>query len=301
MSIRPFQRRRAKGFTLLEILIVGALIALFAGLAIFNIQQQFDNNVRKATIGEVKQIATALDFAYNDVGFFPKLCFLDNSIDTLRQDSFDQFGNETAIFRFLHALGVDSSPRAGTVLSSWSGPYFSGGQFRGGAATGRGGTRGMVFNEPGSGAAEFRWPLDNYNNPYLVYMLDIDRSNPSAPFLRFVTDSVGRTGNFTNAVISYGPNQVPGGGVQFVPEGDPLAAPEASPFGLRVYRGSPGPRGPAYELLAPSQLTPVRASAWSVEYYRNVASEATLSQSQNVDGFAVGMTDAGSDDIVIVF
>ena len=53
------------GFTLLEILIVGALIALFAGLAIFSAQQFYDDGkrheVKRADVGWVLRVRLPCD------------------------------------------------------------------------------------------------------------------------------------------------------------------------------------------------------------------------------------------------
>src|SRR5688572_29195394 len=68
------QRRR--GFTLVEMLVVSALIALFAGLAVFSITTQLEQNRKKAAVAECRQIATAMSFAHQDLSFFPKLCLL---------------------------------------------------------------------------------------------------------------------------------------------------------------------------------------------------------------------------------
>ena len=66
-------RRRRRGFTLIEILIVGALISLLSGIAIFAVKQMYDSNRRKAMFDETRSIGTALHFAYEDLGFFPRL------------------------------------------------------------------------------------------------------------------------------------------------------------------------------------------------------------------------------------
>ncbi|MGB9692764.1 MAG: type II secretion system protein, partial [Candidatus Sumerlaeaceae bacterium] len=69
-------RYSRKGFTLAEMLIVAALIALFSGLFIFSIETQYTLNKQKASVAECRQIATAMSFAQQDMGFFPKMCFL---------------------------------------------------------------------------------------------------------------------------------------------------------------------------------------------------------------------------------
>jgi len=304
-GMRPARRHAA--FTLIEILIVGALIALFAGLAIIGIQAQFENNIRKATIGETRQIAMALDFAFNDVGFFPKLCFLDDSIQNLERESQDQYGNPKTVYSYLHAVGINTLPRINTVESMWSGPYFSPAQYRTPASQGRGGARYVQFTEPGSGNAQFKWPLDPYNNPYAVYMLNINRSGGA--YLEFVEpDKPTQTGNFVNAVVSYGKNNVPGGGPYYTPTDNPTNTSDSGPYGLRLYSGVPGPGGDPYIWYSRAEMTPRRASAWALEFAQNAGATGSLAQADNDPASPrVGITDVGdgttpgSDDVVFTF
>src|SRR5690606_28279853 len=101
--------RNQKAFTLVELVIVGALIAIFSGIAIFGVQAQFRNNQRKAIIGETRHVAIALDFAFNDVGFFPKLCFLDDTLLTLQLSGQQAFGgNGRQAFAFMHMYGLST-------------------------------------------------------------------------------------------------------------------------------------------------------------------------------------------------
>ncbi len=107
----PIRRGKAtRAFTLIELLIVGALIALFAGLAIFGAQQAYLDNQRKAMIGEARQVATSLDLAYADVNFFPALCFLDKSLTNLfvtaqQSGGYNSNNNERIVF-LRRSIGV---------------------------------------------------------------------------------------------------------------------------------------------------------------------------------------------------
>ena len=313
-------RARARAFTLLEILIVGALISLFAGLAVIGIQEQFENNLRKATIAETRTIATALDMAYADVGFFPKICFLDDSKEILRFDSDTKLGDPTQVFNFMHNLGVSTTSLTLRITTNWRGPYISPASYRTSTAQGRGGARPMQFNEPGfSGVnSQYDWPLDPYNNPYLLYILDIEPDAgssllfASAPgTIRNQEQGVGSpvnsdpnyTGTFVNAVVSYGPNNVPGGGPNFIPNGDPATS--TGDWRHRLYRGIPGNSGATpYEYLAPLGFAnPEKANIWSSDF-GTFADYPLLG-----DGSAtpIGITDVapdgsgGSDDIVYAF
>lgn len=314
-SPRPLTRRARRGFTLVELVIVGALIALFSSLAIFGVQQQFRSNLRKAAIGESRQIAQALDFANLDTSIFPKLCFLTESregLDFLTSQLGLPTGN-VAVYATadINARNVPGFVQGDRIRQKWNGPYFALSQSRTGVAQGRGGWVYMILPDlpvtgPNSltGPQEgIRWPADPWNNPYVVYMLDVDNStNPSV--LRFVNERPANEtnptpkGNFANAVVSYGPNHYPGGdefapgdfGV--VPGGDAAAsAAGAGEFGLRLYKGFPNFK-PAnrsvvtHTLLTSSEYTSARASIWSRDF--------------NNSG-RIGITDIGSDDVIFEF
>ncbi|MDK2971240.1 MAG: hypothetical protein PWP23_995 [Candidatus Sumerlaeota bacterium] len=316
------QGRRA--FTLVEMLIVGALIALFAGMAIFGVQQQFRSNQRKAVIGETRQLATALDFAYNDIGLFPKIAFLQNSITTLRIESTREFGNQDAIFGDFQTHGIASGLQALLIPEKWDGPYFSASQSRTRVSQGRGGSRSMqVPNLPTNsfGSNGFSWPVDTFNNPYMLYCLSID---PDSGGLYFTTETAvtdpnsgsttlvdnltdaSATGNAFNAVVSYGPNQVPGGGEYANIPGNPADPPGlGTPYGLRLYTGNPADESTPLLLLGPGLLRgnegATRANVWGVSYANN-AGTSTAGFAQDDNGTTpVGITDVGSDDVVFTF
>lgn len=311
----PLSGRSQTGFTLVELLIVGALISLFAGLAIFGVQQQFKSNVRKATIGETRQIATALDFANLDTSVFPKLCFLSEGSQGMDLYSAQlQGGASVLAFAYLDINARTADPAGASALrSQWDGPYFANSQTRAGIAQGRGGFVYMQFpdmpingpNNP-TNTQGFRWPSDPYNNPYVVYMLDLDLSTPTAPVLRFVNERAPNDntakGNFVNAVVSYGPNNYPGGReeerIAFPGNGD-AAVGTGSPFALRLYKGRPGfvsAKGRiTHTYLTASEFLGTegenRANVWRDDFLGNVG--ATLP--------SVGITDPGSDDVIFEF
>ncbi|HRR32158.1 MAG TPA: prepilin-type N-terminal cleavage/methylation domain-containing protein, partial [Candidatus Sumerlaeia bacterium] len=79
MKIRKIITSHKYGFTLVEIVIVAALVALFSGLATFGIQQMLRNNKLKAVIGEARQVGSSLIFAHQDIGFYPSIGFLNMS------------------------------------------------------------------------------------------------------------------------------------------------------------------------------------------------------------------------------
>lgn len=303
----PVLRRRRsalRGFTLVELVIVGALIALFSGLAVFSIQQQFRNNQRKATIAEARQVATALDLANLDVSIYPKLCWLEYSEDGLRTVGTRLFGavaDGAPIFNFMDINSRDTTGKAFGISQSWRGPYFAISQSRRGASQGQGGIVDMVIPELETfptGNQGFRWPADPYGNPYCLYMLNVDRTSPSNPVLFFVNETSTNPedkGSVINAIVSYGPNRVPGGGdVAAVNLAD-----LTGPAGRRLYRQTAGNPRPTY--LTPAEFTRARAASWSSVYNTNAGFGAT-GLALNNDGTATaGITDPGSDDVVFEF
>lgn len=319
MVSQTFQLRFSKarrGFTLVELVIVGALIAMFSTLAVFGVQQQFRSNVRKATIGEARQIATALDFANLDTSVFPKLCWLPES-----KSGMLLIGNQVSpgadllAFGFLDSQGRNVDPAvAGRYQNSWNGPYFAMSQSRVGVAQGRGGFVYMLIpgmpaggpndiSTPGPG---FRWPADPYNNPYVVYMLDIANPAVTPATLTFAGNGSAdptRKGNYVNAVVSYGQNHYPGGADEDrgvfggIPGSDAgaVAAPGGGAFGWRLYTGSPNYK-PAnkgvvtHTLVTGTDLTPERAAIWTSAPGINRAGTS-----------GIAITDRGSDDIIFEF
>jgi len=308
--------RSRRGFTLVELVIVGALIALFSSLAVFGVQQQFRSNLRKATIGETRQISQSLDFANLDTSLFPKLCWLTEGDEGMALIG-NQFGSTSAFFSRADIYGRRPTSSATATVSfglgiqeQWNGPYFALSQSRAGVAQGRGGFVYMLFpdlptvggNNPGDPTASgFRWPADPYNSPYAVYMLDLDLST-ATPQIQFVTEdalSFTRKGNYVNAVVSYGPNQFPGGADEFakppfaVSGGPAYAQTGGDPWDRRLYKGRPGvtDRGViTFTYLTTAEFSGAegrrRASAWSRDFDVTVGT---------------GISDIGSDDIVFEF
>ena len=221
-----------KGFTLIEILVVAALISLFAAIAMFNIQRQFMNNLKKTVMGEVRNMGMAYEWALKDVGFFPKPCFLDKHVAeilpyldpaTYQGYGFDYIGHpllSTILYR---------------VKKKWNGPYFASSQSRNNIAQGRGGNC-RVLIRMGAGAelvGPFLSPCDPYANPfrvpqgspYVLYLLkvvvdengnpqpdpnhDPEQGEPQRFQYEFITDPLEEPA--IAAVVSYGRNGVPGG------------------------------------------------------------------------------------------
>lgn len=321
-----FTRRR--GFTLVELIIVAALIALFSGLAVIAVQQQYRSNIRKATIAETRNIASALDFAALDTNVFPKLCWLTESREGMAFVSNLVSGGNSSLIVYgaldINSRNVDAQTAA-RFQNLWKGPYFSLSQTRAGAAQGRGGFVYMTIpslantggaDNPASVNSQggIRWPSDPYYNPYVVYMLDIVDPNLASSPLAFVNEAAPadptRKGNFVNAVVSYGSNRYPGGLEDVRGDFGPISAGNAAandvgqgPYSLRLYRGAPNftpaNKGfPTYTMLSSGEYNRNRANVWGRRFTGFVAGGLVA---QDPNGVAVGITDPASDDVIFEF
>lgn len=188
------RRTSERGFTLAEMLIVAALIALFSGLFIFSIETQYTLNKQKASVAECRQIATAMSFAQQDLGIFPKICFLrfnsTNLISLLTGMGFDAVE--------YHSLPVgDLQAR---LVKQWKGPYAAFAQDR---------TVKMQFVSNNI-TREFDWPADPFGNPYVAYFVTTDPPSGGNPVRHRFIWSAGEKPNEFAGIVSYGRNRVPG-------------------------------------------------------------------------------------------
>lgn len=194
----PNPSRHRSGFTLIEMLVVAALIAIFAGLAVFNIVEQLNREKEKAAIAECRSIATALSFAHSDLGFYPKLCWLKFGRDEFIKYIADNSLPATAVDWF--GLGDGTMPNR--IKSKWGEKYMSGSM-----------PDKRVTMVLAPGGQEVDWPADPFNQPYMAYLIKIDTpaNNPGGtPVIQWANDSVGDKANYFAGIVSYGRNKVPG-------------------------------------------------------------------------------------------
>ena len=196
---RPFPYSKNKaGFTLIEIVIVAALIALFSGLATFGIQRMLSNNKLKAVIGETRQIGTSLIFAQQDIGFYPAIGFMSFHRD---------FIDVRYAWDRLHTMDFTLSGTRGQVAyNRWKGPYFAASQTRNQLSARYKHIVTMRLPALQGLEQDLSWPADQWGIPYVLYLF---RYNPQEDTWEFIQD-VGDEPNFWAAVVSYGPDQVPG-------------------------------------------------------------------------------------------
>lgn len=198
-----------RGFTLVEMLIVGVLIALFSGLAVFSISQQLNSNKMKAAVAECRQISTAMSFAHQDLGFFPKICYLRLSANNLAK-VFTNFalstqGTKTSIHEWeYHSLPTAMDLTGKLLDKKWKGPYGGFGQERI--------VRMTIPAETGGRDVEMDWPADPWGNPYVAYFITTERragAGVSDLTNRFIK-TAGEDARLYAGVVSYGRNKVPG-------------------------------------------------------------------------------------------
>ncbi len=205
-----------RGFTLVEMLIVAALISIFSALAVFNITTQLNLNKQKAAVAECRQLATALTFANDDLGFLPKLCFLRYNLPNLQSAL---LGTPTTANTMVEAYGNQVGDLGTRLTRQWKGSYMS---FNSDKVVK------MQFNAHGANR-EFEWPADPWGNPYAVYLIYSDPKETNQLNREKFIDAAGKTADFSACVASYGRNRVPG-------LGDLPTGQESARADLRVYR-----------------------------------------------------------------
>ncbi len=71
INVRRACRRAQAGFSLIEILIVVAIMGLLVGLVGPNVMRQFENSKAKTAYVQIQSLRTALDVFMTDVGRYP--------------------------------------------------------------------------------------------------------------------------------------------------------------------------------------------------------------------------------------
>lgn len=230
------RRRRTarRGFSLIEVMLVSAILVILSALAFINVVYVMDQQRRKATIAEARQIASAVTFARQNTGFYVKLNYLlepltpyldasgDGIVDPgpngvieanddlyadLEYNSFDLTANDAYQRR---------------IKETWDGPYFALSPTARDSMRGPTGYIEVEMPERSPSPPPYvkrRWPTDQYGNPYVLYLLELADPREGQPdpnddyhwvgnvrFLKIPTAEP----SFAAAVVSYGEDELPG-------------------------------------------------------------------------------------------
>jgi len=110
---------RARGFTLIEMVIVVAIVALLAGILVPIAFNQVDDAEKARAMADIRQISSALLLFRSDTGVWPtqntRLLYTDGNA-ALREDRFESGGT-----RHIRSFLRENSP----ATNGWEGPYMT--------------------------------------------------------------------------------------------------------------------------------------------------------------------------------
>jgi prepilin-type N-terminal cleavage/methylation domain-containing protein len=259
MTRRITNGQATGGFTLVEIIIVAALISLFSGLAMFGVQQMLKNSKLKAVIGETRQIGSSLTFAHQDIGFYPAIGFLSYNRELLNTrygwSRIDSMGLSITDLRVQH------------TYNKWSGPYYAASTTRNQLSYKFKAIVTMRLSPYRQTVDDIDWPADQWGNPYVLYLFKYLADMDTWAFVQ----TCGEEPNFWAAVVSYGPDGVPGS-----PAGGDTVE---SLLSTRLFEQD-DLRVPLFRALLPEQYNNARRERYSMPAPK------------------IGIVDPGSDDLI---
>ncbi len=292
------------GFTLLEIIIVTSLIALFSAIAIISIQGFFDQTRKKLMYPEAEQLGKSLQLAHDNLAIYPRLHLLSQDLSTvvIRNPS-----NELVMRPHFDTYGtLGATRRAGQVNNQWKGPYSSKTRTR--LSQGHRSFvimrlldqqtlsfRSLFQQQTGQDISLVDWPADTWGNPWVVYQVVRTFENGLA---RYRLAQPGEDPSFLNAVVSYGANRVPGGTIETQLKHPAYYATLTNASLVGRYEVGDDPDGAEYVLrsygitgaLSLSNLT-------SEDLEQSFYFPGTVNDAEG----AVGMLQDGTDDVVWEF
>jgi len=301
-----------RGFSLIEMLIVGALIALFAGLAMFAAQHWYNENRRKAMFDECKSIGTSLSLSHDDISFFPRLYLLDLPVSMIFINGFARPGFDT--YGYYNTAAPVSS-----LLTNWKGPYTKISSARSSMYPSGGhglckmrlsdsgwANLGINTNDPNNDPSLVNWPTDTWGTPYAIYQVKSDTNimSPTNPKGLRLVSGPAEEGDYFTAVVSYGPNRVPGGtGDMDTHPSESDQAAQLLKCGLFIKGDSLHPGQPPSAAVADYTLRSISgggdASLSNQTFITNFAQ--SIESAFLNDPTKIGIQDPGSDDIFWAF
>lgn len=287
-SCCPRARSRS-GFTLIEILIIAALIAILSGIAVISIQFLVVDAKRKAALGDLKTIAHGITIAQYDQSFFPRIGYMCYPAEELAGFAKSPLtGGAATLPPDFQYSGINFDPIAPQVYAKWKGPYFPKSTGRSIISTGGVGyvVKMRMPSTNGNDAIILDWPADPFGNPYVMYLVHVAR-NAGSTTNAYQLATPGLEPNAVAVVVSYGSNQVPGGSSD---------ANKVAPFreqaeGFRFYDEDTSGSGARYVALTLAQ---------QVDRFPALGGEMRPSSGiySNPDEFP-GILDTGSDDLIV--
>ena len=218
-QIRFQKKTGAGGFTLIEVLVVAALISMMAGIAIISVQYLMQQSKTKAATADARSLSDALSIVKMDLRFYPKLSYLSLPKMAIQQT----VGQQQQILPDFDYIGFDNNqtgrvllPHSKEILSKWNGPYLPSPSGRGITGTPHAGVckMRMPYQPANTPAGDlYDWPSDPWGNPYVVYLAGTTTvNNVESP--SWITNPYQDPVYFAR-VVSYGPNLIPGGGGEY--------------------------------------------------------------------------------------
>ena len=267
--LRTLQGIGARGFTLIEMLIIAALITLFSFIAIFAAERMMRDAKRKMTIADGRSISDGLTNAHFDNAFFPKIGYL--SFPKL--ELYIYSGAQDALPPAFDTLGFDTlQPRARAIYEKWGGPYLPNPKSRGAAS--QTGVGYVVKMRVPDTEIVLDWVADPYGNPYVVYLVGIDEEG----YFDWIK-SPSQEADYRAIVVSYGSNGIPGGRPTSEAPVEPTIRLDAEQNYMLYRRDETGQAN--FVALRPDEYTPNRLRPLEETYLNGIP----------------GIQGAGSDDI----
>lgn len=201
MLQNDLNRKTERGFTLLELIIVSALITIFSAIAMFNWKSVVATTKVRATKAETQQMSNALSAVYYDIGMFPKLCYMNMT----NKELFGPTDNRFPVPAGFHYMGFPEVVNyQSKIWKNWKGSYMSTQTLN--IKTFGVQSRYATVRLPNG--EEWGWPADLQGQPYVLYLMKFDYEG-NVPVWGFIEGPT-EEADFFCALVSYGENMVPG-------------------------------------------------------------------------------------------
>lgn len=267
-----------RGFTLIEMMIVAALISIMSAMATVSIMTMMEQAKQRTSLAECRQVATAAGFVNTDLGFYPKLCFLRMGYNELMAAITGTQQIPVAQFEY-HGHVVSNIQTKLTQSWSKKGAYMSSSV-----------SRDVKMVLPGANGEPYYWPGDPWGNPYVLYLMKSTYdTNTKKLTPRFIEKATEKPDYFA-AVVSYGRNTVPGG-----LESNSSLENNAAAMATRLYTIPTNAQLKTFQALQPGEYNTVVRINPACLNIDSTGSPVTPSAKEP------RMREPGSDDLIVEF